>query len=328
LKRIKKIVPYLLSASLSVWFVQYAFRDLSFATFRAAFTNLHFGWLFLSALLGLAGHLLRAYRWKLLLEPLGFTVTLFKSYMTLMVGYMTNLLVPRLGTLLRLSLLSRIGNIPLGIVFGTFAIERIMDLLSFIVVVFLTLLFCSAAIQSLLQQIPIPTTLLPGMSWWPLWALGAVLSSTIGWLLYRQYGKKVIEKIIPFLYTVKEGLYGIRLSKRKGAIAYLTFFKWVLYYLSDYIGLLALPEAAQLNWKAGLALLCMSTISFVAPVQGGIGAYHLLISGVLRAYGVTEKYALLYATLMHATHVVSITVVGLIGVATTRISTKKVLNIS
>jgi hypothetical protein len=47
-----------------------------------------------------------------------------------------------------------------------------------------------------------------------------------------------------------------------------------------------------------------------APVQGGIGAYHLLVSKGLMLYGVSQQDGLAFATLVHSLQLLLIIVFG------------------
>jgi glycosyltransferase 2 family protein len=48
-------------------------------------------------------------------------------------------------------------------------------------------------------------------------------------------------------------------------------------------------------------------------VQGGIGAYHLLVSQGLLLYGVTLENGLSFATLLHSLQLITVIVTGSIG---------------
>jgi uncharacterized membrane protein YbhN (UPF0104 family) len=47
-----------------------------------------------------------------------------------------------------------------------------------------------------------------------------------------------------------------------------------------------------------------------APVQGGIGAYHLLVSQGLVLYGVSIEHGLTFATLMHTSQTLIVILLG------------------
>ena len=53
----------------------------------------------------------------------------------------------------------------------------------------------------------------------------------------------------------------------------------------SYVVFFALPETEGLTAWAGVAVLVMGSFGMAAPVQGGFGAFHALVSGILVLYG-------------------------------------------
>ncbi|NJW54891.1 lysylphosphatidylglycerol synthase transmembrane domain-containing protein, partial [Salinimicrobium oceani] len=78
---------------------------------------------------GILSHLSRAYRWKYLLEPLGYRPQFANSFMAVMGGYLANLGVPRSGEVLRAATVSTYEDIPFDKAFGTIVSERIADVI-------------------------------------------------------------------------------------------------------------------------------------------------------------------------------------------------------
>ena len=86
---------------------------------------------------------------------------------------------------------------------------------------------------------------------------------------------------------------------------------WVLYYFMSYVVFQAMEPTSHLEWRAGLALLVMGGLAMSAPVQGGIGAYHLLVSGLLIYYGVSKQDGLSFAFLLHSSQMALIILTGI-----------------
>jgi uncharacterized membrane protein YbhN (UPF0104 family) len=74
---------------------------------------------------------------------------------------------------------------------------------------------------------------------------------------------------------------------------------WVGYYYMSYFPLFALSTTAHLGWKAGMTILLVGALGMVAPVQGGIGAYHFMVSSGIMLYGISEESAKTVAALLH-----------------------------
>jgi uncharacterized protein (TIRG00374 family) len=312
----KKIISYVLSLCIVIVLLKYTYREVSIKELLNKTQQLNFVWVGISILLGLASHLIRAYRWNLLLAPLGFKVSVFKSFAALMVGYMSNLFIPRLGEIVRCSLLGRSTGIPTGVLFGTVGMERVIDLAGFLMVAALTLVVSSAEIKSTLKTIPFLATNTKFIFW--LFASLIVLVCVVAFIAYRArnhlFKNRLLARAKIFMLGVKEGFYTLSNSQEKKIIVYTTIIKWGLYYLSDYVGIFAIPATSHLKWTAGLAVLTMSSLSFAVPIQGAIGAYHILVSGALVGYGIPPSDALLYATVIHAAHLLIVIIGGMIGI--------------
>jgi uncharacterized protein (TIRG00374 family) len=313
LKSIRNIILYIISLFIASVLLRYTYRNISFRELYSQIQGLKWHWIGLSMLLGLSSHLIRAYRWKLLLQPLGFNLNLLRTFSALMTGYLSNLFVPRLGEIVRCSVLRRTTiPIPMGILLGTVGLERIIDFVGFLVVIVFTFLISFSEIKLALQSITFPSVNYKMMSWMLIGAI-AVLSWG-GVIIYRtfehDYKDKLLAKARSFLINIKKGFYSIQRSKEKKLIVYTTIIKWGLYYLSDYVGLFAIHTTSHLDWKTGLAILTMTSLSFAVPIQGAIGAYHMLVSSILMAYGISQSNALLYAGVMHAMHMLTILICG------------------
>jgi len=77
-----------------------------------------------------------------------------------------------------------------------------------------------------------------------------------------------------------------------------------------YFCFLALPYTAGLGYRAALFALVAGGFGMSAPVQGGIGAYHLLVSKGLMLYGVSQQDGLAFATLVHGLQILLVLLLG------------------
>jgi len=86
-------------------------------------------WILLSAMCGLLSHISRAMRWNYLIEPLGKKPGTLNTFLSVMVGYIMNLVLPRMGEVARCGVLSRYEKISFARLIGTVVTERIIDVL-------------------------------------------------------------------------------------------------------------------------------------------------------------------------------------------------------
>src|SRR5690606_3947775 len=94
----------------------------------------------LSLLLGVAAYLSRAHRWYMQIRPTGHAPSYKNTYNAMMVGYLANHVLPRMGEVMRCSMLRRSDGIPVNTAFGTVIAERIIDMVMLLLFLGLTFL--------------------------------------------------------------------------------------------------------------------------------------------------------------------------------------------
>src|SRR6187455_2709785 len=87
----------------------------------------------------LASHYSRALRWKILMEPLGFQPKTANTFFAVMLSYFFNLLVPRLGEVMKCTILARYEKTPVDKLVGTMVAERAFDFICLVLVVIITI---------------------------------------------------------------------------------------------------------------------------------------------------------------------------------------------
>jgi uncharacterized membrane protein YbhN (UPF0104 family) len=107
-----------------------------------------------------------------------------------------------------------------------------------------------------------------------------------------------------------DGLKSIGKLKRPWLFVFHSIFIWFLYLLSVWVCFFAFPFTSGLNFGAALFLLVAGGLAMSAPVQGGIGAYHLLVSQGLILYGLSKQDGLAFATLLHSLNLILVIVFG------------------
>ena len=99
--------------------------------------------------------------------------------------------------------------------------------------------------------------------------------------------------------------------KNTGWFVFHTLFIWVMYFLMTYVCFFCLDATSHLNAKAGLFTLVVGGLGMAAPVQGGIGAYHYIVSQGLQLFGISTTDGIVYATLVHTSQTILVVVLGL-----------------
>ena len=118
----------------------YVFRDIDLVNLFENLKSANFTFVYISVVLSLISHLLRGYRWKLLLNPIGYKVNTFRAFIAVMVGYFANLLLPRMGEVTRCAILKKTDKVAIPASLGTVISERILDLILLLVLIFFTII--------------------------------------------------------------------------------------------------------------------------------------------------------------------------------------------
>ena len=280
--------------------------------------NAKYIWIIVSVALLTLSHLVRAYRWNLLIEALSFHPPFRITFFSMMVGYLANYAFPRIGEITRCGVLAKTEKIPADKLFGTVIIERGVDVLTLIV--FLVILitarfeFFSHFIK---PQIFDPFTdffsssFQKSMVIWII-VIGVPLILLILAFKYRaRLGKlKFFAKIKDIIKGVISGLKTVYTMKRGLEFIVTSFLIWIFYWLMTYTAFFAFSFTADLKLIDGLFVLVIGAFAFVVPVQGGIGAYHWIVSLGMMLYGLTREEGLAFATITHGSQALWTIILG------------------
>src|SRR5215213_4542602 len=143
-KPIFTILQYLFFFGLGVLFVWLTVKDINKEQWQHIKTSIQQArhWLIIPAFLLLfLAHYSRAIRWKILMEPLGYKPSSFNTFAAVMIGYLVNSVVLRLGEVVKCTLLARYEKIRADRLVGTIVMERAVDVVCLSVVFVAALIF-------------------------------------------------------------------------------------------------------------------------------------------------------------------------------------------
>ena len=329
-KGIQSFLKYTFSLAIAALLFWYLYKDEDFNEMMGRFRTANLNWIYLSIALAMVSHLLRAWRWNMLLEPLGYQLKTSRTFLAVMVGYLANFVVPRMGEVSRCGVLKKTDNVSVSRGFGSVVTERVFDMICLLAIVAFTLaiefrrlkdfilnLFLDKATsleENFITLISIGITFL----------FGAVL---IFFLLKRNQAflrkNKYYNKLTAFLRQLVEGITSVRKLKNPVLFWVATVGIWVCYYFMTYVVFFSMESTANLGYSAGFILLVLGGIGMAAPVQGGIGAFHYLVSAGLLLYGVAENEGIIFAFVLHTTNSIAIIGVGSLSLITSMIIPKR-----
>ncbi len=240
----------------------------------------------------LLSHFSRAIRWKILMEPLGYKPSTFNTFAAVMIGYLVNAGVPRLGEVVKCTLLSKYEKVRADKLIGTIVMERAVDVVC-LALVFLAALFFQGHVigeyvGSLFGNFFRDDAGQTSVTKIILYVGGLLFFIGAVYYLLKRFGHiDAVGKIKAVLKGIFHGLQSIRFIKNKGWFLFHSVVIWTLYLLSTTLGIYALQETAHLGIKGGLTTLAIGSVGMVLT-PGGIGAYPLLVSKLMGLYGIDE----------------------------------------
>lgn len=314
---------------LAIGLIYLVFKDVDFGWMWNEIQNAHFSWIALSIFCGILAMASRAYRWKLLLEPLGYKPGFLHLFYGVSIGYFANIALPRMGEVVRCTILNQTDQVPVNQSFGTVILERVIDvvmLFSLIALVVFTRydLFGEFFMREFFSgKVGSISTLLENYGLL-LALIGLVLLAGVIGLIYLIRGpwkkKAFVQKVSNFLAGIGDGLITLFKMKRKWAFLFHTLFIWGNYFFMTWVCVYAYDPTAGLGPFDGLFLMVVGGLGMSAPVQGGFGAFHYLVEKALMIYqinpsmnlltGAELRPGLVFATIVHSGQFVMTVVLG------------------
>jgi len=298
---IKKILKTILPLVLGGFLVWYSLSKISLDVLIGYFKDAKYGWIVLGLFFGILSHLSRAYRWKFMLEPLGFKPKYTNSVLAVLVGYLVNLAIPRAGEISRATVMANYEKIPFEKGFGTIVAERIADLIMMLSIVAITLFVQFDFIYDLLTKNFNPTKIIIGLT---------VL--ILGFYILTSFIKKAksgfLLKIKTFVAGLLEGVTSIFKMKNKWAFIFHTVFIWVMYVAMFWA---TIPAIEGLHVPFGGILIGFIAGGFsIAATNGGIGLYPIAVAGALALFDVPTEPATAFGWIMWTAQTAMIIIFG------------------
>lgn len=285
---LKVIIPL----GIGVFVVWYQFKQLTseqLSQIKESFASANYFWVVLSVFFGFLSHVSRAWRWNYALEPLGYKNKFINNFFGVMIGYVTNIVLPRFGEVWRCVMVARYEKAPFEKLFGTVVAERVADLIVLLIIVATVLVLQIARLKDRLNELltdflsknSVELLVIKG-------GLAVIIGfavTFIGWRLLKKSNHPVIAKIRELIAGLIDGVLSVLKMKRKWAFLAHTAFIWIMYLAMFYVPFLALPETSTAEIGAVLASFVMASFSIVL-VQGGIGVYPVAVAQTLVLYSI------------------------------------------
>ncbi len=292
-------------------------------------------WLVLSMFMALISHFFRALRWNQLINQLNYKTRSRSTFYAVMIGYLANLALPRMGEVTRCVVLSRKDNIPFNSLFGTVIAERVFDLFTLIFIIVIIVLFQIEKIGGFINDVilrPILGNYAGNISAILMVLAFLVVVVFLGIIIFRKLKPylqttMLYSKAEAFLDGLWDGMKSIAHLPNKGRFFFYTFMIWILYLTMIMLPFYSFEETSMLNAIDGLTVLAIGSLGIVAPVPGGIGAYHFIVTELFtRLFEIPAYAGAAYATASHAAQTLIIILAGTLSYFLLIIDKRKPLN--
>lgn len=282
--------------------VWYSLSKISVEELITYFKNADYLYISLGLFLGLLSHLSRAYRWKFMIEPLGYTLRFPNSIMAVFATYLVNYTIPRAGEITRATILANYEGVPFEKGFGTIVAERIADMLVVLVIISITLFLEFDFIYQFFVERFEPKKIIFGL------ISGLVLLTLLLVFIKRSQSKFAV-KVRSFVTGLVEGIMTIFKMKHKWAFIFHTLFIWTMYVLMFYVTSLSLDETSNLPLAAILIGFISASFS-IAATNGGIGSYPLAVYAAFSIFAIAKEPSIAFGWIMWSSQTFMIIILG------------------
>ena len=300
----KKInLKNLLPVFIGVFCIYYSFKDINFSEFKEYFTKINYLWVFVGISLGALSHISRSYRWKFLIEPMGYKLSFINSILTVFSAYLINYTVPRAGDIARGTMISKYENIPFEKAIGTIVAERAVDVLCILIIIVIGLIIefdkISNKLIEFVEKSDFSTVLF--------YILIVVIVTATVYLIIKRF--KFYKKIKSFLSGLIDGITIIFKMKNRNQFIFHSIFIWLMYVLMFYFTSKAFVDLNQITFFQLTISFTLAALSIMLS-NGGIGIYPLAVEESLGWYGVQSSTGLAFGWVMWLSQTLMVVIFG------------------
>jgi len=286
-KGITNYIKIFLPIFIGVFCIYISFRNIKFSDFTQYFFEINYLWVIVGIILGALSHISRSYRWKYLINPLGYKLGFINSVLAVFSAYLINYTIPRAGDLARATMISKYENIPLEKTLGTIVAERAVDVISILIIICIGLTIEFQRISEkfilLISDKEISIIFI---------YLGSI--SSILFICYLMIKKsKYYKSIINFFSGIVEGLTVIFKMKNRNLFILHSIFIWLMYILMFWATSKAFIQLHEVTFFQLMISFTLAALSIMFS-NGGIGIYPLAVEESLGWYGIQSSTGLAF----------------------------------
>lgn len=314
-KLMKKSLKILLPILLGIFILYWVYKDFDFAHALSVLRGgIQWGWMCLSLVIGVLSHVLRGWRWKQMLEPLGAHPKTANCVDAIFISYAANLILPRLGEVSRCGALAKYDQVSFTKSLGTVVTERLIDTFSILLITGVTFWLQMPVYLRFFEEtgtkIPSPEHLLTSV-WFYIVLFCVVGIGVLFYYLLRALS--FFEKVKGVALNIKEGILSLRRVRNVPLFVLYTVLIWVCYFLHFYLTFYCFSFTEQLTPGAALVMFVGGTFAVIVPTPNGAGPWHFAVITLMMLYGVGVADSGVFALIVHGIQTLLVVVLGVYG---------------
>jgi glycosyltransferase 2 family protein len=310
---LRKSIKFILLCLFAVFLLWFFGRSLNWQEVSDSLRKANAAYIVLAVLIICLGYLLRAFRWKVLLEPIT-SSSLKELFATTTVGFAAVFFVGRAGEIVRpMWLPMRDKRVRPSAALVTLGLERIFDLAALICFFSVTLLFFDppeTSKRDYATQYALVRMLGNIM-------LAGVVVGFIGLFIYHKFSAPIIawferttdKKIVPrrirrlFLSLLRQLAASLQILKSVREIFFVVFWTVALWFaiaVPTWLVILAFDLPFHVPLAGAMFVMFWAAMGSLIPTPGGAaGAFHAVTAGGLMFLGVERNDAAAVSLIMH-----------------------------
>ncbi|MBR1733475.1 MAG: flippase-like domain-containing protein [Alloprevotella sp.] len=312
----KKTLRILLPFALAIGILWWMYRGTDWREFfRSVTGEMRWGWMLFSLVFGVLAQQVRAWRWKLALEPLGERPRRRTAEDAIFLSYAASLVVPRIGEVMRCGSLQRSDGVPFAKSLGTVVTERIVDSLMIAALTALALLTQLPVFVKFLQTTGTDLYGLLGRftaTGYLVTALCLVTAIAAGAYLLGKYVKSGKD----LLRDLRAGILSLKNVRSLPLYLLYSLLIWVFYFLHFYVAFFSFAFTAGVSPLSAFLIFCIGSFAVLVPTPNGAGPWHFAVKTMLVLLyptAISEAQAILFALVVHTIQTALVVLLGAWG---------------
>ena len=305
---LKILMPMVLGAAILYWM----YRGEDWQQLRHVMTDeTDWTWMLLSFPFGILAQVLRGWRWRQTLEPVGEHPRTSVSIHAVFLSYAASLVIPRVGEFTRCAVLRRYDAVSFPKALGTVVTERAIDSLLVMGITLAVVLLEMSTFGTFFRTTGTSLqSILQGFSWAG-WLVAAVSATAIVVMLHFLLRKlSIYNKVKATLGGIWQGVVSLKDVRNRPLFAVFTLGIWLSYFLHYYLTFFCFGFTAGLGLGCALVTFIVGSIAVIVPTPNGAGPWHFAVKTMLILYGVQDEHALSFVLIVHTVQTMLVVLLG------------------